>query len=612
MCNHSQSLIPFHWDQVTTPTHILLIEPSSGELGPFSEMCCELGISARGPGNIDEDIICHLGHVDETVSVRVTAAVKNRELVMDEAELDFGLIRFGESATRTLTVRNPGRTPIDWSIQLSPSVTSEVDVEQFNFCPSSGTVWPLEMCVIEVTFHPNQCQPLDTFLEVVAADGDKTVIGITADVQHPQVCLLKSALHTVAYLDAATSLTAVLFNQTALSTKFEWGEWCLGDAHVDVDIEPKSGVIEARQKVSISVSVTPHALGRLGSLIVPCSIDGMDVPLNLSVTADVQLLQFTVIYSVSSDKESWLTGDGVVIDFGGYNLIRDMPKRYLRIQNTIGVATHFRLAIESFPSAAAAEPSTTDAICEKGPARLLKRTVNLAEPTAKTGAKAANELHAKMLTGGSGVAFQLSRSSGELEAFSEVIIEITAAADLWGFYSDILQCYIGDGDPYNIPVIISIVDCPILFQMVLHNPSLMPIMRFGCVIEGSNAVVRRTKLRNMSPVDIRIDWQTFNVSADDHQLLDLLVVYGSPFPLKDKNGKEIIAHCDVDGDLTEDKYSQLSVDEAAMDALAASRPRLISLNMREHNGTEASAPYSVEPSQSVRTSFYGTRHHHHQ
>jgi len=596
---------------VTTPTHILLIEPSTGELAPFSETCCELGISARGPGSIDEDIVCHLGHVDETVSVHVSAAVKNSELVMDEAELDFGLIRFGESATRTLTFRNPGRTATDWSIQLSPSVTSEVDVEQFNFCPSSGTVWPLEMCVIEVTFRPNQCQPLDTFLEIVAADGDKTVIGVTADVQHPQVCLLKSALHTVAYVDAAASLTAVLFNQTALSTRFEWGEWCLGEALVDVDIEPKSGVIEARQKVSFSVSITPRAQGRLGALIVPCSIVGMDEPVSLSVTADVRLLQFSIIYSVSSDKESWLTGDGIVVDFGGNNLIRDVPKRYLRIQNTTNVATHFRLAIESFPSAAAAESSTTGAICEKGPA-LLKRTMNLADPTAKTGAKATKELHARMLTGGSGVAFQLSRSSGELEAFSEVIIEIMAAADLWGFYSDILHCSIGDADPYNIPVIISIVDRPILFQMVLHNPSLMPIMRFGCVVEGgSNAVVRRTKIRNMSPADIRIDWQTFNVSANDHQLLDLLVVCGKPFPLKDENGKEIIAHCDVGGDLTEDKYNEMSVDEAAMDELAASRPQIISLNVREHDGTEAPAPYSVEPSQSVRTSFYVTRHRHH-
>jgi len=82
-------------------------------------LCCELNISASGPGNIDVDIGCHLGHADQVVSVRVSAVVKNRELEIDNAELDFGLVRLGESATRVLTLRNPGRSPVDWTIQVS-------------------------------------------------------------------------------------------------------------------------------------------------------------------------------------------------------------------------------------------------------------------------------------------------------------------------------------------------------------------------------------------------------------------------------------------------------------------------------------------------------------
>jgi len=45
------------------------------------------------------------------------------------------------------------------------------------------------------------------------------------------------------------------------------------------------------------------------------------------------------------------------------------------------------------------------------------------------------------------------------------------------------------------------------------------------------------------------------------------------------------------------------VDEAALEELAASRPQLISLNVREHCGTEATVPYSIEPSQLVRTTL---------
>ena len=580
-----------------------MIEPSCGELVACSETSCELSVNASGPGSIDEDVVCHLGHVDETVSLHVSAVVKKCELLVDEAELDFGLIRFGESATRTLTVNNPGRSPVDWSIQLSPSVTSEVDVEEFNFCPSSGIIWPLGMCIVEVTLHPKQCRTLNALLELVSADGDKMVVCTTADVQRPQVCLLKSSIHTDTYLNATTPLTPTLFNQTALSTRFEWGEvTCVGAADIDVTVEPKSGVIESREQVTISVSITPHTVEPLRSVIIPCTIEGMAEPVNLSITADVYELNVSVTYSVSSDMESWLTGDGVLIDFGGNNLLHETPKMYMRIQNSSGIASDFRLELESFPSAVTAEKLKLEAGCDENrPARLLKKTANIADPSAKTGAKSVKELRAKMLAGGSGVAFHLNPSSGELPPFTERIIEITAYADLWGFYSDLLHCHIGNVDLFTVPVLMSIVDSPILFQMVSHEPSLKPIMRFGCVVDGTSPLTRRTRILNGSPVDIRIDWQTFNITADDDQLLDLVVVHGNPFPLKDKNGKEVILSCDVSGNLTEDKFKQLAIDEAAVEERAALRPQIISLNLREHSGTEATVPYSIEPSQLVRT-----------
>jgi len=538
------------------------------------------------------------------VRVHVSAVVKNRELVIEDAELDFGVIRFGESVTRTLTLRNPGRSPIDWSIQLSPSVTGEVAAEQFKFCPSCGAIWPLDTCIVEVSLCPEQCQSIDTLLEVSSADGGKAVIGATAIVLRPQVCLLSSSFHKIAYLDATTSFDAVLFNQTALSTTFEWGAaTCLEPANVDFDVsfDPKSGVIEARGKLTMTVNLTPHTVDPRISVIVPCHVAEMDEPVNLSVITDVYQLNVGVIYSVSADKESWLTGDGLLIDFGGNNLLNDTPKMYLRIENISTVATHFRLAMETFPSAVRAKQSKEEATCASGPARLLKRTANLTDPTAKSGARAVKELRIKVLSGGAGVAFHLNPSSGALPPFSVVIVEMTAFADLWGFYSDQLQCYVGDLDVSIIPVLMSIVDSPILFQMVSHDPSLTPIMRFGCVVEGTKPVTRRTRILNRSPVKIRIDWQTFNVVANDSQLVDLIVIYGDPFPLKDKKGKEIILPCATGEHLTEDTYKKLSVDEEAIAELAESRPQLISLNMREHCGKEATAPYSIEPSQLVRT-----------
>ena len=598
-------MIPFQWDRVTTAEHLLLVEPSCGELAASSEMYCELSISASSPGNIDEDVVCHLGHVDEIVSMHVSAVVKTSELVIDEAELDFGLVRFGESAVRVVTIRNPGRSIIEWTIQLSPSVMCEVDADEFKFCPSSGTILPLDSCTIEVTLQPKCARCLNTVLEVLSADGDKSLLGATADIQCPKVCLLKSSVHIELYVNATISVTAVLFNQTALSAKFEWGRpTCLGPIDVDVNIEPRSGVIEARQQVNVTVSITPHGVGRIDNMIVPCCVEGMNEMINLSLTAYVRY-DLTVVYSVSSDRQSWLTGDGILIDFGGNNHVRDMPKLYLRLQNTSGIAANYQLAIEYFKSGITTEMLKEEPIsCKKGGPVRLQKTANLAVLTAKKDEKTVNELRAKMLKGGRGVAFHLSSSSGRLEPFSEEIVEIMACADLWGFYLDRLQCNISNLDTFNIPVLMSVVDYPVLFQMVLHDPSLLPIVRFGCAVESTSVVRRRTRILNRSPVDIRIDWQIFNVSPDDQQLLDLVVVYGNPFPLKDDSGKEIIVHCDVDGTVTEDIYDQSLITEESLEELAATRPQLIKLNLRDHEGTEATTPYSIEPSQSVRSSLF--------
>ena len=194
---------------------------------------------------------------------------------------------------------------------------------------------------------------------------------MAADVQRPQVCLLKSSIHFDAFLDVPTSATAVLFNQTALATAFEWGEpTCAGAADVEVDVRPRRGVIGARQEAPVTVTVTARALGPAAAdLLVPCRVDGMDRSVSLRVTADVvNLIQLSIIsYSVSGDRESWLSGDEMIIDFGGNNRLRDTPKLYLRIQNVSDIATDYRLQMEFFPSALVAEKSKKEtALCERG------------------------------------------------------------------------------------------------------------------------------------------------------------------------------------------------------------------------------------------------------
>lgn len=53
------------------------------------------------------------------------------------------------------------------------------------------------------------------------------------------------------------------------------------------------------------------------------------------------------------------------------------------------------------------------------------------------------EFAAAMLSHGKGVAFHVQPSSGTLQAFQQLIIEITAYNNMWGEYSDDLVCKVG-------------------------------------------------------------------------------------------------------------------------------------------------------------------------
>jgi len=186
-------------------------------------------------------------------------------------------------------------------MQVSPSV-ADVNADEFMFCPPSGTVWPLDARIVEVTLCPGRCRSIDTVLEVVmCGDGNTMVIGATGVVQRPQVCLLKSSVHTDAYLNGTTSFDAVLFNQTALSATFKWGKpICMQSEDIEINVDPKSGVIEGREKLTVSVNITPHRLGTGISLIVPCRIDGMEETINLSVVADIRNLGVCLVMHVKN------------------------------------------------------------------------------------------------------------------------------------------------------------------------------------------------------------------------------------------------------------------------------------------------------------------------
>ncbi|WAQ94651.1 DLEC1-like protein [Mya arenaria] len=173
----------------------------------------------------------------------------------------------------------------------------------------------------------------------------------------------------------------------------------------------------------------------------------------------------------------------------------------------------------------------------------------------------------------------------------------------------------------KIPVSMTVVGCPLAFQMTSGVPDLKPMVRFGTHVAGTAPTTRAMRVKNNSPYDIRVDWEVFNVDPADSKLMDMVVSYGRPFPLKDSAGNEIVPPTEVplpvireptdyipnSADTSQQTSREVTelVDDHEMELcvpappLEARRPKVVSVFCQKHDGQPAIGPYSISPAQLV-------------
>ena len=91
------------------------------------------------------------------------------------------------------------------------------------------------------------------------------------------------------------------------------------------------------------------------------------------------------------------------------------------------------------------------------------------------------------------------------------------------------------------------------------------------------------------PIDIRLDWETYNIVPQDDQLLDMLVFIGQALPVIE-DGQEVVP----------------AVQEE--DCYRCEEKPFIQVRLREHEGTRANRPFDVTPSQQVWLTVLHLRH----
>uniref|UniRef100_A0A8C2TIS8 DLEC1 cilia and flagella associated protein n=1 Tax=Coturnix japonica TaxID=93934 RepID=A0A8C2TIS8_COTJA len=617
MWNNSKTLIEYAWEN-TTDCAIMEVEPPTGVIDKNKHCEFELRITGTRPGSVSHNLQCHIKHSAEPVVLHIEAAFKGPLLHISVPSLCLGLTKPGESVVGTFEIYNLCQLPARWSMQESQVCLAErnEEVSSFTIQSSAEEIPPLGTCTVSVQYTSLLCQRLHTVLELEIENGERSYLPVSVEVQTPQACLISSHLVlTEMYTGIPVKATSKLFNQTRLPAKYSWGNLIGTQADFcSAAATPASGILAPNEEKEFCIELTANITGELKGLALSCGIEDMTEPLFLSISGEVKGLHVT--YSVpceggdaSDGRETLQSPRDLLLDFGSEVALKDIVKHQLILTNHTAISAPFKLEAMYFTGPS---PTPEQSVCLSSNYLVKRRG-----PTTKHAAeKAQSEFAAAMLSHGKGVAFHIQPSSGTLQAFQRLIIEITAYNNMWGEYSDDLVCKVGDLQPTLIPMQMTVKGCPIFLQMT-GPQTQRPIIRFGTHVSGGSPVIRSVQLNNPTPFDIRLDFKTYNQEEGDKKLVDLLMLFGDPFPLEDmaKNetassgsNSEIVLGLDQppipSGNIhpalqTTDESSNTECEEEEIITQEPTMQKIVSVLLRPHEGVPADSPYSITPRQIV-------------
>uniref|UniRef100_A0A4X2LHU3 DLEC1 cilia and flagella associated protein n=2 Tax=Vombatus ursinus TaxID=29139 RepID=A0A4X2LHU3_VOMUR len=621
MWNNSKSAIRYTWEKISD-CHIVEVEPYTGVIDPNEKGEFELNFTGGVPGVTSQELLCKIERSPVPVVLHIEAAFKGPTLSIDVSALQLGLVRLGKKAVGFVSIQNTSQLPAKWKMRESPACLKErkEKVSPFIIRPPRGRIPPLGQLRVTVLFEAKCCRSLRTVLELQVENGEPSYLPVYGEVQRPYVYLMSSQLVlSDMYFGIPTEATVTLFNGTLLPTKFLWGK--LLGTHSSlclVDVCPRNGLLGPNEEKQVYLRFTAFTMDELTDLALLCHIEGVKKSLVLGISGKPKGLDVT--FSIpqadgqSSEDQEPSSPQDLCLDFGSSVPLRCLLKRQLTLTNNSAIKASFSLEFDYF--------GVTEEIWAKKP-RLpdvppaMRHSVRIAKHMARRDLLDSIET---LLSKEKGAAFFPHVSQGTLDAFQKLTVDITACSNMWGDYHDQLICKVGDLPPAIIAVHMGVVGCPITLFRTSHladEPSQDRVVRFGTQISGGDTVSRTLRLNNSSPYDIRIDWETYSPEENEDKLLDFLVVYGTPFPLRDAAGVEMDSKEEPTSDssfVASSSQSPASPDstnpletcgnrmgsgEDSFSPMAEGSPNIISVILQPHEGVRSDHPYTITPRQLV-------------
>ncbi|XP_061777252.1 deleted in lung and esophageal cancer protein 1 [Nerophis ophidion] len=614
MWNHSKTSVSFQWEKMSSSCHKIEVEPPAGKIE--AKDCCVFNLIVTGgrPEKVVSSVLCHIRHCSEPVTLPVEVTFKGPSVTINTPSVDFGLMRLGEQSRSKLYLSNTTHLEAAWTLQEVHRTECGSQEVQLFVEPCRGTLPPMACCSVCIHFRPQHCQVLETELELAVEKGTGCHLLLRADVQSPQLCLLScELLLSELYLGVAAQGRVTLFNQTLLTSHFAWLGELRGQqaALCSASFHPSSGTLGPNASLDIDVTFISHTVSALNDVVALCEVKGMTSPLVLSILAPVTQ-SLRVSYSlpdVSADPPSEDPAQ-LTLDFGGDVVLGKPVTKQLLLTNHTAIPAAFSMEAQYFRCRAQKPVKPA----EKRPPYMKKPLHSV--QARKLEDQSHKDFLSHLLANGKGAAFYVLPSTGTLEPFETQTVEVTAYTDMWGEYSDHLECSVGDLQPTLIPMQMTVRGCPLYFQITgprTDDQTQGPNLQFGTRVSGGDTVSRSLRINNPTMFDIRLDWETYNILANDRKLVDVVISYGQSFPLKDADGIEVVedtpklcnaettqgAARDACTTTTTTTRSTTPTSQEQHQDLLPAKSKLLTVHIRPHIGDKSDEPYNVTPRQTV-------------
>jgi hypothetical protein len=356
-------------------------------------------------------------------------------------------------------------------------------------------------------------------------------MSIRGEVQAPKVYLKETSVPLgVVYVGVPVERSLTLVNLSNLSTKFKFERPGGSSPAFTLAFEPRSGELEAKQVLTISIKYTALTAGVVDE-VLGCKVFGCSLPLGfgLRATAKAAVLAYELLedgqeppVALCDPREVQLPDDVQLpvvpplpsLDFGDDVPLFERIKMRIAVRNLSAIAASFNFGCNKYP----AEPLPPE------PVRFANKILDDAHDVENTFQSVAGRTYiskrllqkqdSMVLKKGNGVAFAVEPSCGQLTPWGVTVVTITAFNNMASLFNDTLSCEVETAPTAQIPVSVAVVGCPLSFKQECAGLDLTlskckdPLLRFGQVTVGHpSPPEKHIKIKNDGPVDARISWR---------------------------------------------------------------------------------------------------------